>query len=50
MRLLTVRGDEYGYQVADGYNSDICEHVQEDGGILIRRGQQIIADQIYVYE
>lgn len=36
--IIDRYGDEYGYQVADVYNSDICEHVQEGGGTLIRRG------------
>lgn len=48
--IIDRYGDEYGYQVADVYNSDICEHVQSDGVHPDQTGQQIIADRIYVQE
>lgn len=48
--IIDRYGDEYGYQVADVYNSDICEHVQTDGVHPDQTGQQIIADRIYVQE
>lgn len=48
--IIDRYGDEYGYQVVDVYNSDICEHVQEDGGHPDQTGQQIITDRIYVHK
>lgn len=48
--IIDRHGEEYGYQVADVYNSDICEHVQEDGLHPDQTGQQIIADRIYVHK
>lgn len=49
-RIIDCYSEEYGYQVADVYNSGICEHVQEDGVHPDQTGQQIIADLIYVHE
>lgn len=49
-QIIDHYGEEYGYQVADVYHSDICEHVQEDGVHPDQTGQQIIADLIYVHE
>lgn len=45
-QIIESYAEEYGYQVADIYNSDICEHVQEDGVHPDQAGQQIIADRI----
>lgn len=49
-QIIDHYGEEYGYQVADVYHSDICEHVQEDGVHPDQTGQQIIADLIYVHQ
>lgn len=48
--IIERYGEEYGYQVADVYDSGVCEHVQEDGVHPDQEGQQIIADRIYVHK
>ena len=45
-QIIENHAEEYGYQVADIFNSEVCDHVQPDGLHPDQTGQQIIADQI----
>ncbi len=45
-QIIEAHAEEYGYQVADIFNSEVCDHVQSDGLHPDQTGQQIIADQI----
>ena len=46
-KIIEKYAEEYGYQVADIFSSEVCGHVQPDGLHPDQTGQQIIADQIY---
>lgn len=45
-QIIEKYAEEYGYQVADIFSSEVCDHVQPDGLHPDQTGQQIIADQI----
>lgn len=45
-KIIEKYAEEYGYQVADIFSSEVCGHVQPDGFHPDQTGQQIIADQI----
>ena len=45
-QIIEDHAEEYGYQVADIFSSEVCDHVQPDGLHPDQTGQQIIADQI----
>lgn len=45
-QIIEKYAEEYGYQVADIFSSEVCDHVQPDGFHPDQTGQQIIADQI----
>lgn len=45
-QIIENHAEEYGYQVADIFSSEVCDHVQPDGLHPDQTGQQIIADQI----
>lgn len=45
-RVIEDHADEYGYEVADIFDSEVCSHVQTDGLHPDQTGQQLIADRI----
>lgn len=45
-QIIEKYAEKYGYQVADIFSSEVCDHVQPDGLHPDQTGQQIIADQI----
>ena len=45
-QIIEKYAEEYDYQVADIFSSEVCAHVQPDGLHPDQTGQQIIADQI----
>ena len=45
-QIIEKYAEEYDYQVADIFSSEVCDHVQPDGLHPDQTGQQIIADQI----
>lgn len=45
-QIIDNHTQEYGYQVADLFRSEVCDHVQSDGLHPDQDGQQLIADLI----
>ena len=46
-QIIERHAQEYRYQIADVFHSDVYEHVQDDGVHPDQTGQKIIADKIY---
>lgn len=45
-QVIEDHAEEYGYEVADIFDSEVCNHVQMDGLHPDQAGQQLIADRI----